>query len=285
MTKVLVFAQGRMASSRLPNKSSMELAGYPVFHHVLERAKAGIPWADHFCVLTTRNMTDDPMAMLARELGWDVFRWVGGSSCEIMAAQEHYGLGPNDIHIALPCDAPLVVTGHLGFATKMMDKYGADRCWVPTRSGTLAWGAHWCGPTRCRLFREQVEGHHCVRTLVSTFDTIAARAKNLLCRLPEEYYQPWPYGRICLDIETQAMALKEIYQRLYRGRPLDVLKIPELYRTSTTLARLVRLDAPESTNPQYPTGYNDAYTEEVRNWGNYVEVEWKEERQVSRCVE
>lgn len=280
----IAFAQGRLASSRVPNKSAMELAGLPVFHHCLSRVKEGWPDADHYVVLTTRDSVDDPMAMLARELGWEVRRHIGGSSVEMLALFQDYGMDDDDLYSYVPCDSPLCMCKHIGFSVEALRQHDAA-CAIPVMPlGSLVEATFATGVGTVGAYKESVRTVHVVDIKGCTFDSSVYERRSVLVRFPEEYNQPWRWGRVTIDFPVQALALKEIYRLLYKGVPIDILGLPALFDEHPLLAGVIPFDTPESTNPQYPTGYFNAIVEEVRRTNNYVEVEWKEDRQISRCV-
>ncbi len=62
-----------MTSSRLPGKVLAPVGGKPTLAILIERLKS-TPGIDRIVLATTVNATDDAVAMLARELGIDVFR-------------------------------------------------------------------------------------------------------------------------------------------------------------------------------------------------------------------
>lgn len=65
--------QARLGSSRLPGKVLEDLAGRPVLHHVVLRAKA-IPGVDVVCCAIPDRTEDDPLAAAAESVGAVVVR-------------------------------------------------------------------------------------------------------------------------------------------------------------------------------------------------------------------
>lgn len=68
-----VIVQARTGSSRLPGKVLKPLGGRPVIEHVLSRAQLA-KQVDKVCLATTEMVSDDPVAAVAKDLGYAVFR-------------------------------------------------------------------------------------------------------------------------------------------------------------------------------------------------------------------
>jgi spore coat polysaccharide biosynthesis protein SpsF len=69
---VVAIIQARMASTRLPGKALLELAGKPVLTHVIERVREAN--VGRIIVATTNSSQDDPISDLVRELGVSCYR-------------------------------------------------------------------------------------------------------------------------------------------------------------------------------------------------------------------
>jgi spore coat polysaccharide biosynthesis protein SpsF (cytidylyltransferase family) len=78
---VIVIAQARMGSNRLPGKVLKDLCGAPVIAHVLARARA-IPGIDGVCCAVPEGPGDDPLADTATRLGALVAR---GSESDVLS--------------------------------------------------------------------------------------------------------------------------------------------------------------------------------------------------------
>lgn len=70
---VRVFVQARMSSRRFPGKVLAPLAGRPIIGHVVDRLTRVVP-LDRVTVLTSEELSDDPLAAWLRECGVPVFR-------------------------------------------------------------------------------------------------------------------------------------------------------------------------------------------------------------------
>ncbi len=105
MKKVVAVIQARMASTRLPGKVMLDLAGEPMLVRVLNRTKrAGM--LDEVVVATTTGPEDDSIVDLAATYGWPSFR---GSEEDLL---DRYYRAANrysaDVVVRVTSDCPLV---------------------------------------------------------------------------------------------------------------------------------------------------------------------------------
>jgi len=103
--KVVCVVQARMASSRLPGKVMLKLAGEPVLSHVLSRARR-ISGVDQVLVATTRNPEDDLISDWASAEKVEVFRGSEDNVVErLLLAADFFG----GTHLArVTADCPLI---------------------------------------------------------------------------------------------------------------------------------------------------------------------------------
>src|SRR5438128_1829377 len=79
--RVVAVLEARMASSRLPGKSMMPLAGVPLVQRVVERLRRART-LDDIVVATSTSPADDVLARHLRSIGVTVFR---GSEQDVLA--------------------------------------------------------------------------------------------------------------------------------------------------------------------------------------------------------
>ena len=80
MGSTVAIIQARMGSSRLPGKMMMELAGIPIIEWVVRRVQ-GAALLDDIIVATSDADIDDDLALIAKNLGVQVFR---GSEANVL---------------------------------------------------------------------------------------------------------------------------------------------------------------------------------------------------------
>ena len=117
MPRSVAIIQARMGSSRLPGKVLMDLAGYPVLFHVVQRSSQ--MGTDLVLVATSSRPADDPIANLCDHHAWPCFR---GSEEDLLdryyqAAREydaeHVIRVTADNPLVCPTQARVVLSHHL----------------------------------------------------------------------------------------------------------------------------------------------------------------------------
>ncbi|SMP67471.1 glycosyltransferase family protein [Anoxynatronum buryatiense] len=87
----LCIVQARMASTRLPGKVLMELAGQPMILQTLQRLQAS-KYVDQLVLATSHLPQDDPLAEAVKQAGFQVFR---GDETHVLRrygdCSRHYG--------------------------------------------------------------------------------------------------------------------------------------------------------------------------------------------------
>tara|TARA_B100002003_G_scaffold158862_1_gene147381 strand:+ start:31 stop:780 length:750 start_codon:yes stop_codon:yes gene_type:complete len=105
MNRSVCIVQARMASTRLPGKVLLELAGRTVLSHVLERCQA-IPGIDAVCCASPEGADCDPVVAEAERCGVEIFR---GSEKDVL--DRYYGAAKAlnaDFVLRVTSDCPLI---------------------------------------------------------------------------------------------------------------------------------------------------------------------------------
>src|SRR5262245_11411555 len=121
---LVVVIQARTASSRLPNKVLLPLAGRPLLERLVERVRAASTQFESL-VATTSAATDDPIEGLCRKIGIRCFR---GHPTDLLDRHFRAGLQEcADAVVKIPSDCPLIDPGVidkvLGYFIKNRDRY------------------------------------------------------------------------------------------------------------------------------------------------------------------
>jgi spore coat polysaccharide biosynthesis protein SpsF len=103
--KVVAVVQARMASTRLPGKVMMEVAGMPLVAHTLRRLAASRR-VDRIVLATTERPLDDPLVALAREEG---VAWHRGSESDVLRrVHDAAAASAADVIVRITGDCPLL---------------------------------------------------------------------------------------------------------------------------------------------------------------------------------
>lgn len=70
---VCAFIQARMSSNRFPGKMLAPFRGRPLVDHVVEAVRRGVP-DSKVVLVTSRELSDDPLVAHAEKRGYEVFR-------------------------------------------------------------------------------------------------------------------------------------------------------------------------------------------------------------------
>jgi spore coat polysaccharide biosynthesis protein SpsF len=120
--RVVIIVQARMTSSRLPGKSTMDVAGKPLLRHCLERLQS-CRSHDELILATGDSESDDPTAALCASLDLTCVR---GSLDDVLA---RYGAaaeaGRAEVIVRVTGDCPLIDPG---IVDQVVDAFLATDC-------------------------------------------------------------------------------------------------------------------------------------------------------------
>ena len=102
---VNVFIQARMSSSRYPGKVMAPLYSKPIIRHIIERVQQ-VQRKSKFVILTSTEMSDDPLATYVESLGCLCFR--GSLENVFERFQECARRYPSKYFVRLCADSPLI---------------------------------------------------------------------------------------------------------------------------------------------------------------------------------
>lgn len=130
---LVVIAQARMGSTRLPGKVLMPLGGEPALSQVIRRLKK-IRNADRICIATSDMARDDPIEDAANALRVTVFR---GSEKDVLRryAAAAAVLGADTV-VRVTCDCPLIDPE---LCDELIDLYRRERCDYACISADQGW--------------------------------------------------------------------------------------------------------------------------------------------------
>jgi len=240
MSKVFALIQGRMESERAPGKSCAELGGKPIFVHIAERIQQVLPDA-MIVIHTPANLINDPIAMLGRAYSYEVFRFYDECLHGMLRAHRaclYYDLQPDDIIVWGFAESPCIYTKLVPFIVKKMQETGCDRFWWgenPTQM--LIWGVAWTHVQSYRGFLKNIEEMK-ETDLEGVGWTPLSGEYRLLAPIPEYLKQSWPWRPLYMDYPEQVSQAKIIYNRLYKGAPLDIFDVYKLLQDEPAIAHM-----------------------------------------------
>ncbi|HOP64009.1 MAG TPA: glycosyltransferase family protein [Spirochaetota bacterium] len=226
--KAAAVIQARLNSTRLRSKALLPLCGIPMIQHVIERAKL-ISGTSVVILATGTGIDNDPLEDIAGNCGITIFR---GPENDVL--ERYYRAAENiqcDYVIRITGDNPL--TDHIAASRALTyaREKGADHC---TTSGIpLGTGVEVIRKTALeKAFREGIEPHH--REHVTPY----IKEHPELFRI-EKYSSrmdnPFPDLRLTVDTEEDFKLMTEIYNRLYRGKPIEPEEVIDLIRREPEL--------------------------------------------------
>lgn len=223
--RVVLIAQARMGSTRLPGKSLMDLAGAPLVGRLLERVKR-CHRLDEIVLATTTKSEDDPLARLAGEYGVGCFR---GSENDLVdryyqAARAHNAGTvvrlPADNPVPEPSEIDRIIEFHLtgvsDFSSNLAEVLGNG---YPDGIGAEAFDI------TCleEIWRQVTDPHRREHPHLNFFDyatqqpTAPDRFRVGTVKCPAEFARP----DVVLDVNTaeQYHLMADLYQDLYPENP------------------------------------------------------------------
>ena len=240
--KIVATIEARMASSRLPGKILLPLAGAPAIVRMVERVLRS-KRIDQVVVATTRDAKDDPVEALCIKAGISFYR---GSQEDVLARVLEAAQSVRaDIIVELTGDCPLIDPTHID---QMVDLYASGKYdyvlnrlypGYPDGLDVQVFSVEALAGIE-KLTQDPIDRVH-----VSSFFRRQAGAYRVggprLEEFDEEY---WPDLGITLDEDADYQLLARIYETLYPTLPnfqtLDILRLLRANPDWVSLNRHVR---------------------------------------------
>ncbi len=219
-----IFLQVRLDSGRLPRKALLDLAGLRVVEHAM--CALNTVSANHRVLLTTGN-SENEFLPIAQNSGWELFV---GPEDDVLArfvlAARHYR---SKFILRATGDNPLVSTVIAQTSLNLAAAADADYTGltrIPVGAGVEV------------LKARALEDAH--REAIDTFERehvapfIYRRPHRYKIQIPAARIEYQGSARITLDTQEDYIALKKIFDKLYKGRPIDLdVLIPYLQQEKT----------------------------------------------------
>lgn len=233
--KVVVIAQARMSSTRLPGKSMASLGESTVIDHVIDRCVRSTH-ADQVLIATTMDPSDDPLAQHVEQRGIPVFR---GSLDDVLG---RYAQAAEASHaetiVRITCDCPLIDPLVLD---SVIERY-AEAPAVDYCSNTLQ-RTYPIGQDTEVFGRAALDRAHAEATAQHEREHVTPYiyqhpAQFSLRNAPSPEWAVWPDLRLTVDEPVDLELVREIVDRV--GADAGLREILELLRREPSLAAINR---------------------------------------------
>lgn len=231
---IVAIIQGRMASSRLPGKILLDIAGKPMLAHVVERARRA-KTVDLVVVATTTQPEDDAVETYCRENGIAVWR---GSLQDVLDRFYQAALAFRaDAVVRLTADCPLVDPQLLDHIVEEFLHTGVDFCCnrLPPplkRTYPIGLDVEVCTFQALeRAWKEAKEPHEREHVMPYLYET-PGRFKILRVDYEKDYGEM----RWTVDTPQDLELVRQIFARLGENRAFTWLDVLDLFEREPHLA-------------------------------------------------
>ncbi|MBI5888758.1 MAG: hypothetical protein HZB82_08635 [Deltaproteobacteria bacterium] len=216
MSKVIGVITARMASTRLPGKVLLKMAGKSIFAHHAERMQ-NVKGLDGVFLATSEDPLNKPLIAEAEQMGCG---WFAGAEQDIV--DRHIKLCERegaDAFIRVTCDSPIF---DIGSASRFVSEFRKEyRDLIYVSNMTMIQGSL----SELLSYKAMVQVHKQYRGAgismpikenMDKYKTLGIEIDADLCR---------PEYRITIDEAVDIEMIGKIYEALYKGRPLDLHEV------------------------------------------------------------
>jgi spore coat polysaccharide biosynthesis protein SpsF len=226
--------QGRMASSRLPGKILLDIAGKPMLAHVVERARRA-KTVDLVVVATTTQPEDDAVEAYCRQNGIAISR---GSLHDVLDRFYQAALAFRaDVVVRLTADCPLVDPQLIDQVMEEFLRTGVDFCCnrLPPpfkRTYPIGLDVEVCTfqALEC-AWKEAKEPHEREHVMPYLYDS-----PDRFMILRVDYEKDYGEMRWTVDTPQDLELVRQIFARLGENRAFTWLDVLELFKREPQLA-------------------------------------------------
>ena len=229
--KVAIFLQARIASTRYPGKLLLELKGKTILEHIIERFISIKNYIDEIDVLVPYNEVDNIFLYLKK---YDVNIFGGDPENVLKRFYDANKLFKPDIIVRATADNPLVDTYHLLKSVENHIKRKSD--YTIYLNLPLGAGVEVINPKAIEMaynnakYKYQFE--HVTPYIRENPDIFVITKLE-----PEEFYKH-PELRLTIDEPPDYKLMKIIYDRLYKGSPIDLKDVITLLQKEPQLKEI-----------------------------------------------
>jgi len=216
MSKVIGVITARMASTRLPGKVMKKISGKTMFELIVERMKK-VEGLNAVCLATSDHPKNEVLIKEAKRLGCG---WYAGAEQDVVA--RHIVLCQQeeaDAVIRVTCDCPIFDINSASSFVKAFKKKWYDYIYVSNMTmvqGTLSELISYNALCNTHQFYRGPAITSYIKEHIHLFKTLGIEIDSDLCR---------PEYRSVVDEAVDLKVIREIYQALYKGEPLDLHEV------------------------------------------------------------
>jgi len=259
--KIAAVIQARMGSKRFPGKVLDDIAGIPMLHHIIERARYAHE-LDAVVIATTTNPDDRILLKRARE--WQVIGFAGPEHDVLKRCLTASNLAGANIMVRITADNPLFEPSFIDKCIAKLRDEGADYCSV--EGCILGTGVEVMKVEALKkadsLATRPSEREHVTPYIIEHPDMF-----KVVSITPEKRYRMPEGVRLTVDTDEDMKLVRRIYRRLYHegrivslGRTVELLKEnPEwvglnkdVFQKLTTSSELEEAEAAEAEKAEAP---------------------------------
>jgi spore coat polysaccharide biosynthesis protein SpsF len=269
MTAIAII-QARMSSSRLPGKVLKPLAGRPMIHHIVERARAS-QRVDQVVVATSREPSDDFLADYCAAEGIHCHR---GSLQNVLSRYlEVLDQYPHTYCVRITGDCPLIDPVFIDQQIHALEQHDGDLTWLSRAAPVLAGaGTHSTRSLRYIAAHSQHPddlehvGSRYIAEHPEQFRIVGIHPPALFCDTR------W---RVTVDEMADYELMQQVYAALWQGDPIGIRAVLEW------LERHPELAAHNQSVPD--SAINQEIHARLRTWAGHVQhfCDWDDASRVA----
>lgn len=229
MSKVIGIITARMGSTRFPGKVMKKIMGKSVFAYHVERLRY-VDGIDGIFLATSKNLNNKELITEAERLGCG---WYAGEEEDIV--ERHIKLCEQesaDAIIRMPCDSPIFDIDSTCTLIRRFKKEYQDYIYVSnmiTTCGTMVELISYKTLLEIHKYYQGSALSIFILENMKKFKTLGIKAKDSLCR---------PEYRLTIDYDVDLELISQIYEALYKGKPLVLDEVYQWLDTNLQVAKL-----------------------------------------------
>lgn len=235
--RVAAIIQARMASTRLPGKVLLPLAGKPLLDHIIDRLRR-CRTLDIIAIATSEQPCDDALVIFAQQRGVELVR---GSEDNVLQRYSKAAAELDaDYIVRVTGDAPLIDPEILDRMVETLLQKEAEYCTTETGIHSIHEG--FCTFTRAALDRLMTEAYDdpvAIEHVTAFF--VAHPERFHIARIPISVEHRFQGARISIDTPADVQFIEELYRQL--AVPAGEANMVDVVQLLKSKPELVKINA------------------------------------------